>query len=101
MSERNGYQDGPWEVCGLFADYPGIEGTKTSIIIFGYSEEKDIGVKGETKEQAIANARLIAAAPSLYEALKDLVDSMGCNAKLPYNVCEKARAALQRAEGEV
>lgn len=54
---------------------------------------------GDTPEQAIANANLIAAAPCLYEALSATV------AWLEDNMCggdlrEQGRTALARARGE-
>jgi hypothetical protein len=42
-----------------------------------------------------ANARLIAAAPDLLEALQDLCDTLG-----ECGMTEKARAAITKAEGE-
>ena len=44
---------------------------------------------------SIANARLIAAAPDLLEALQDLCDTLG-----ECGMTEKARAAIVKAEGE-
>lgn len=44
---------------------------------------------------SIANARLIAAAPDLLEALQDLCDTLG-----ECGMTEKARAAIAKAEGE-
>lgn len=43
---------------------------------------------------SIANARLIAAAPDLLEALQDLCDTLG-----ECGMTEKARAAIAKAEG--
>ena len=49
------------------------------------------GVGGEAG--ALANARLIAAAPLLYEALQELCDTLG-----ECGMTEKARAAIKAAE---
>ena len=62
---------GPWQIYDCeFAVRVGIEGgNKTSVITLG-AKGDDSGVWGETTEQAEANARLIASAPELLEALK-------------------------------
>ncbi len=36
----------------------------------------------------------------LYKALKEMTESFGCPPETPCSLCEKARAALQRAEGD-
>lgn len=46
-----------------------------------------------------ANARLISAAPELYEALKLFVNNSSCQTEFPY-ACEQAEKALSKAEGE-
>jgi hypothetical protein len=56
------------------------------------------GDKRRTANQALANARLIAAAPDLLEALKDMLpelESIG-----PLEKFERARAAIAKATGE-
>lgn len=67
---------GPWSI---FTDEKhkhnaGIEADGFSIICIGYPDETpamdDSGVCGRTEEEAQANARLIAAAPDLLEALE-------------------------------
>lgn len=59
--------------------------------------------KGAYLEQ-VANATLIASAPNLYEALKDLLALVVDAIEEPYQkdkeICEKARQALARAEGK-
>jgi hypothetical protein len=49
--------------------FPGIEAADLSIVIWG-DELDESGVKGETHEESIANATLMAAAPDLLEALE-------------------------------
>lgn len=67
-----GFIPGPWDTYEE-GDCWGIEaregGIYASIVVFGY-EEDECGVKGEDREQMEANARLIASAPDLYQALK-------------------------------
>lgn len=52
----------------------------------------------DQREMALANARLIAAAPELLAALKALVEDQ-CDASLP--VLVQARAAIKKAHGMV
>lgn len=53
---------GPWRVFFGSRRYPGVEATGLSVVIFG-REGEECGVRGDTHETALANARLIAAAP--------------------------------------
>ncbi len=99
---------GPWSVFGDTKDQPGIEGDDGtfSIIVYGEEDEADdCGVHGHTNEEMWANARLIAAAPDLLEALKMLkedyynlaarvsIDGITGNLSV-----EMARAAIAKAE---
>lgn len=49
--------------------------------------------------EVAANARLIAAAPELYEALKELVSTIDALGTQGGNKMERARAAIAKAEG--
>ena len=97
------FTPGPWRVMGPYGGItrPWIDadlnGSKRSIIICG-TEEDERGIVG------ISNAALIAAAPDMYAALKDLL-------ALPQNQCGncddeseckfcRASAALSKARGE-
>lgn len=103
---------GPWTVNNENCTFPGIEAdaSQQSIVLWGL-EDEDCGVRGRTPEEIEANARLIAAAPDLLEALKaiqilsheegdahnewdtgDLIESLRSIDRL-------ARAAILRAEG--
>lgn len=54
-------------------------------------------VKGETIGVAMANARLIAAAPLLLHALKDVLDRDDIDSILATPVLKQARAAIKAA----
>ena len=80
---------GPWTASehGAYADYNG-----NSTIILG-DDLRIAVVLGSDNEETNANARLIAAAPDLLEALEALLEG-------DFNVAEKARAAIAKAKGE-
>ena len=64
---------GPWEFSFLDnTERPGIEADRFSVVIFGVRAEDDCGIHGRTEKEEMANARLIAAAPDLLEALIEL-----------------------------
>lgn len=62
----------------------------------------DDGVANEYLYEAIANARLMAAAPDLLAALRDLLDEADLNEVDEYTApkIEAARAAIARATGD-
>lgn len=72
------FTKGPWKVFDheeIKGGY-GIDAEGISIIIFGEDSNDECGIKGNTKEEAIANANLIAAAPELYEMVKMLIENI-------------------------
>jgi hypothetical protein len=93
--------------------FPGIDSVDPpfTIILFGYAEE-DCGIRGRTPEEiwiisfsaakAQANARLIAAAPDLLAALKNIIQIGKRDMSNPKydGYFEAARAAIAKAEGE-
>ena len=96
------HTEGPWEIY-TWADHMPHAGMPASI-----GESDDLGMEAddvcnmvqlEDDQETWANARLIAAAPELLEALEDIVDS----GEIPY--CRSsplviaARAAIKKARG--
>ena len=99
MTNTTAHTPGPWWVYKEGSRFPGIEarlnGRNFSVVVYGDDKEIE-GVKGRTNAEALANARLIAAAPALLEALSKAVESgqlRGC-------LCEaECRAAIAAAKG--
>ena len=58
---------GPWEACdpGDYSDFDG-----QSVVILG--DDRRMAVVQGDSDEAVANARLIAAAPAMLEALRDI-----------------------------
>lgn len=94
---------GPWSIYDVDCEYPGIESDKekVSIIIFG-ERDQDCGVRGRTRKEILANARLIAAAPELIDACKKAIIFIG-DGRTPSD-CMSAKTilglAIAKAEGE-
>lgn len=102
MSETK-HTPGPWEVfTGAGIPHPGIEGSGISIVVFGAKGERDMGVLGRTPKQAIANARLIAAAPELLDALTAIIEIGKRDLTNPKydSYFDTARDAIAKATGE-
>ena len=69
----NNHTPGPWRVIAPRDAYAGIDAETCSIILLGYKDEKDLrGIRGMSDVEAVANARLIAAAPDMLEALQSV-----------------------------
>jgi hypothetical protein len=85
---------GPWTVCDA----------ANNDVANIYSDENATGPK-ITREESIANARLIAAAPYLLDVLKTLVQSCdpgdGAIYSPDMSAIEDARAAIAKATGGV
>lgn len=104
---------GPWKVFD-YGEYPGIDSCtepRRAIVVYSDDDDEPCGVCGETKEERIANARLIAAAPDMLEALKAAIDcrmvpfttaAEGGASKYSRQVivADMIRAAIAKAEGK-
>ena len=80
---------GPWFAHGR---YIGTKNHKSAV-----GECRDVNGNWSDDAQSSANASLIAAAPELLEALKDMVFYCDMFPNAPYHV--KAKAAIAKAEG--
>lgn len=89
---------GPWMVSEDRREHAG------QSYIAGYNIESEVervvgdeGISGGSNDEA--NARLIAAAPELLEALSDLLEKFGCGTaiELDCELCAAARAAINKA----
>ena len=94
---------GEWRVYEEGDSQPGIEIFEKgqpvfSIIVYG-DEGEDNGVFGREKEEALANARLIAAAPELLELAVQVRDNCECGWR-GGEVATQAAALIARIEGE-
>ena len=87
----------PWRIYDCeYAIRVGIEGPNgASVIAFG-AEGDDSGVWGNTPEQSEANARLIASAPELLEALEWTARALDKE----HPAAIKARQIIAKAEGK-
>ena len=95
------YTSGPWWVYDNGYRYPGIESMDTSIVIHGMEPESERGIGGKDKEQSIANARLIAAAPDLLEACQLIVDADEYQSVvIATEAIKAAKVAIEQAIGE-
>lgn len=103
--QREGWTPGPWELCYL-GDHSDFDGNSRVVIGDGI---RLAVVHTDGRPEAEANARLIASAPDLAEALDQLLDlyvSLAVSGDAGSWDAEKeaevkdARAALAKARGE-
>jgi hypothetical protein len=99
-----GWTPGPWH---LDRDYEAAEGHIGITSADGPREHKGLAqvvieLEGSPYEEGIANAHLIASAPTMAEALRNLVlFDEGKNVGDYHHLIAAARSALSRARGEV
>lgn len=82
---------GPWKVHPKQVDYLEIDSLTWEV--------SDDGKKWIAHTLIEANAHLIAAAPEMYEALKERAAAISINCTCDH--CSKIRAAIAKAEGRV
>lgn len=89
------HSPGPWVACdpGDYSDYDG-----RSVVIL--NDDRKIAAAIGQDDVAVANARLMAAAPELAEALKAMLDVEGTESIDELRAAAaRGRAALARARG--
>ena len=103
MTNTNANTPGPWWVYNEGSRFPGIEARLNgTVVVYGNDNEIE-GVKGRTHAEAIANARLIAAAPELLAALEMVLeyaeDCAADRGERP-GCIDHARSAVAKAKGQ-
>lgn len=98
---EGGWTPGPWSVFNS-GEWPGIDDGdgKVTIVRYGLDGADDGGIRGRGPRESMANASLIAAAPDLYEALKEATAFYEHMEGSDNPVAEKFRAALSKARGQ-
>src|SRR5688572_5645975 len=91
---------GPWGLfrSGYSARF-GVEGDdeKFSVVVYGTKDEPDKGVQGRTEDEANANARLIAAAPDMLQALESVINWFADYGDEDWHCLRLAKAAHAKA----
>jgi len=101
-----GHTPAKWELFAPTSENGryGIDGRNENgkaISIIWYSDGGDAcGIYGETRAQAAANAKLIAAAPELLEACVDMVQQIEIADHLGDVDWDKIKTAINKAKGE-
>ena len=90
----NSYTPGPWVAVGGWVEHPDDDVADICTCDIELMEQ---GKLGRSSDEITANARLIAAAPEMLEALVDL---LGWQTFAPDDVVTQAHAAIARARGE-
>ena len=95
---------GPWFIqADEHPHWPGIDGDNFSVVIIGWKDCKkdDAGIRGRTDGEALANARLIAAAPDLLAALDSLLPFQSLSEGCDCDGCRKHVAAVASARAAI
>jgi len=95
---KSKHTPGPWTIFERgYGDRPGIEADAFSVVIYGCGEDDDGGVQGKSKEEELANAYLIAAAPDMLEALKNLKND---DNHIPLEAWQMVQSAIAKATNQ-
>ena len=91
---------GPWELMdiGDYGDFDGYSRVLMSEPLSGDNPVRIAAIHTHGDDVSEANASLIAAAPDLYEALRDMCSTGGLDDGT--DIIAKAEAALAKARGE-
>lgn len=84
---------GPWK----WDEPSNWRGTAARVCNDNYDPIAQVQIGGWPRSKALANTRLIAAAPEMYEVLKLIAES---EHKYPAALWDKIKAALAKADGE-
>ena len=100
-----GFTPGPWSVGAPTGHNPDkvFRGDDAIASVYGvpvHQHLNDLPKWGETYSEGVANARLIAAAPDLYAALRSYLAEADAG-HVTVETDSAARAALAKAQGEV
>jgi hypothetical protein len=90
----NKHTPGPWSATGASGRLQINDATGEMIAVIRYLGNSEEAIASEA-----ANARLMATAPDLLEALQVLLDSVEGN-RVTVGDCNQARAAIARATGD-
>ena len=99
----------PWTVYDAAdAYYPGIDAARRTVVVFGSADE-ECGVRGDTPEEAEANARFIVRAVNSHDEMLEaltlartfMVDFEGLPETDAHNPLRIVDAAIAKARGEV
>lgn len=95
------FTKGPWHIKAHTANSPAEITAGCDWTVYG-ADETMVCFEGGRTDSAAANASLIAAAPDLYEALKELIDMDVAyqRGQKVSDAVDKARAALAKAKGK-
>lgn len=108
MTQKAKHTPGPWELSTRLYVHGILDSKGLAIAFQDVAPQVDCGSitsRGRTPEETLANARLIAAAPDLLEALEALKTANGANNFQGWHssfeeAIAKANAAIAKAKGE-
>ncbi|MCB2020944.1 MAG: hypothetical protein KDG44_09070, partial [Burkholderiaceae bacterium] len=107
MDDMSAHTPGPWRITdryGVLTDQVGIDGRTVCTVWVRQQGHRPSGVDTEPWPEGEANARLIAAAPELLDALRELAELVVLQFGMPPpgadGPLQKALAAIAKADGD-